>query len=278
MKKNFLFAGVFALLASVFAGLYLYDVEQTNRSMNEPVNVVVAASRIEQGKAITYSMLKEKLIPKQYVQPKYISQIKDFYSQENPAFMAIVPFEQGEQITATKILPITSDAGISNTIPDNKRAVTIIFDRDEVLGIISPGSRIDLISVIEYESKDRNFVQASCVIAQNLIVLAVGNNIIGGINDSKQENMTVNIPVTVAVSIQEAQQIMLAQEKGVIKIALRPVSDLSVENIRQIKIDDIFKDASKSVSKQSQADTEILKQIQKNQKEAVDIINKYSAK
>lgn len=278
MKKTFLLPIVLALLSTVFLGLYLYDIEQKNKAMTEPIKVVVASTRIEQGKAITSSMLKEKLVPKQYVQPKYISQIKDFYSDSNPAFMAIVSFEEGEQITSTKILPITSDAGISNTIPDNKRAITIIFDRDEIAGIISPGSRIDLISVIEYESKDKVFVEASCVIAQNLLVLSVGNNVIGGINDSKQENVTVNLPVTVAVSILEAQEIMLAQEKGIIKIALRPASDLVIEQVQPFKINDIFKDASKSVSKQSNSDMQVLKQIQKSQKEAVDIINKYASK
>ncbi|MDD5102561.1 MAG: hypothetical protein PHH62_06215, partial [Endomicrobiaceae bacterium] len=116
------------------------------------------------------------------------------------------------------------------------------------------------------------------VIAQNLLVLAVGNNVIGGINDIKQENITVNLPVTMAVSIIEAQQIMLAQEKGIIKIALRPSGDLTVNQIQPIKINDIFKDASKTVLKQSNSDMQTLKEIQKSQKEAIDIINRYSSK
>ena len=35
-----------------------------------------ANTKIEQGKIIDSSMLEEKLVPKQYVQPKYISSIK----------------------------------------------------------------------------------------------------------------------------------------------------------------------------------------------------------
>jgi pilus assembly protein CpaB len=274
MKKTFLISVILALLSTIFGSLYLYDIGQRNKSMSEPVKVIVAGSKIEQGKIITSQMLKEKLVPKQYAQPKHISSIKDFYIEGNPSFMSIVAFEEGEQITSTKILPITSDAGISNTIPDNKRAVTLIFDRDEVAGIISPGSRIDLISIIEYENKDKSFSESSVVVAQNLLVLAVGNDVIGGIKDLKNENITVNLPVTMAVSITEAQEIMLAREKGVIKIALRPAGDLSISHLEPVKMSDILKDASKSSIKQPNN----AKEIQKSQKEALEIINKYSLK
>lgn len=279
MKKKITVSVILALLSTFFVFIYLYDIEQKNKSMSEPVKVVVADVKIEQGKIITASMLKEKFIPKQYAQPKHISAIKDFYVDKNPSFMSIVAFEEGEQITSAKILPITSDAGISNTIPDNKRAVTLIFERDEVAGIISPGSRIDLISIAEYENKDKNFIESSVVVAQNLLVLAVGSNVIGGINDTKQESITVNLPVTIAVSVAEAQQIMLAQENGVLKIALRPSGDLTVAQTEPVKMNDIFKDASsKYVHKELNAQNRTVKEIQKSQKEAIDILNRYSSK
>lgn len=278
MKKTFLISIILALLSTIFAALYLYDIEQKSKNMSEPIKVVVANTKIEQGKTITSSMIKEKIIPKQYVQPKSVSSVDDFYIDKNPVFVSIVSFEEGEQITSTKISHVSSDSGLSNTIPDNKRAITLVFDRDEIAGIVSPGSRVDLISVIEYENKDKNFVEASFVIAQNLLVLAVGNNVIGGIHDKKQENITVNLPVTMAVSICEAQQIMLAQEKGIIKIALRPSSDAIIEQLPPVKINDILRDASKTVSKQSGNDVQILKEMQKSQREAVDIIKKYSSK
>jgi Flp pilus assembly protein CpaB len=280
MKKQLLTALIFAVLASVFVGLYLFDIGQKNKSLSEPVKSVVASAKIEQGAIIDMTMLKEKLVPKEFVQPKYVSNMKDFYVNDKPAYMAIVSFEEGEQITAGKVLPITSDAGISNTIPDGKRAITLTFPADEVAGIIMPGSRIDLISIIDYETKDKTVVEASSVIAQNLLVLAVGNNIIGAVNTSKQEINTGNIPVTIAVSIKEAQSIFLAQEKGVIKTALRPVSDIATEQITSVKINDIFSDAvsKPAFAKPQNMDQKTLREIQKNQKEAYEILSKYSSK
>ena len=278
MKRNIILSILFALAATLFAALYLYDIENKQKSMSEPIKVVVANTKIEQGKIIDSSMLEEKLVPKQYAEPKYISSIKEFYVDNKPAFVSVVQFEQGEQITSTKITSIASDWGISNSIPSNKRAITLVFPREEIFGIISPGSNIDLISIIEYEDKNNVLEETAVVVAQNLLVLAVGNNVIGGINDLQNENITVSLPVTVSVTLKQAQEIMLAQEKGVMKVALRPSADFITENVEQIKINDILKDAKKTVIKNSASDAQLLKEMQKRQKEVVEIINKYSSK
>ena len=111
-----------------------------------------------------------------------------------------------------------------------------------------------------------------------MLVLAVGNNVIGGINDLNNENITVNLPVTISVNLKQAQEIMLAQEKGIMKIALKPSADFATENVEHIKINDILKDAKKTIVKNSSSDAQLLKEMQKRQKEVVEIINKYSSK
>lgn len=277
MKKNILFVVVLALLSAVFATLYLYDIGQQNKSMSENITVIVASQRIEQGKIITGSMIKEKMIPKQYVQPKYMSKIKDFYVNDNPVYIAVVPFEEGEQITMSKISSVTSGFGLANTIPNDKKAITLLFNTQEVNGIISSGSKVDLLSIVEYENKNHNYEEASCVVAQDLLVLAVGNDIIGTTKNSKEElNVSVNIPVTLAVSIEQAQKIILAQEKGIIKIILRPTGDDSIINSKIIKINDIYENAVPNTKTQSVRQVNL--EMQKRQKELNEIINKYSQK
>ena len=112
-------------------------------------------------------MIKEKIVPKQYAQPKYISNIKEFYVNDNPGYISIVSFEEGEQITTSKISSITSGFGLANTIPNDKRAITLLFNNQEVNGIVSSGSKVDLISIVEYETKNHQYEEASCVVAQN---------------------------------------------------------------------------------------------------------------
>ncbi|MBR3628540.1 MAG: Flp pilus assembly protein CpaB [Elusimicrobia bacterium] len=277
MKKNIVIVFILAVLSALFATLYLYDIGQQNKSMSEKVKVIVANQRIEQGKIITDSMIKEKIVPKQYAQPKYISSIKEFYVNNEPVYISIVPFEEGEQITTSKISSITSGFGLANTIPNDKKAITLLFNNQEVNGIISSGSKVDLISIVEYEAKNNQYEEASCVVAQNLLVLAVGNDIIGIAKNSKEDiNVSVNIPVTVAVSMEEAQKIVLAQEKGILKIVLRPISDNLIQQNKIIKLNDIYENAVVKTKKQSaiQSNTE----MQKRQKELNEIINKYSQK
>jgi pilus assembly protein CpaB len=277
MKKNIVLAVILALLSAVFATLYLYDIGQQNKSMSEKVTVIVANQRIEQGKIITGSMIKEKIVPKQYVQPKYMSKIKDFYINDNPVYISIVPFEEGEQITMSKISSVTSGFGLANTIPNDKKAITLLFNTQEVNGIISSGSKVDLLSIVEYENKNHNYEEASCVVAQDLLVLAVGNDIIGTAKNTKEElNVSVNIPVTLAVSMEQAQKIILAQEKGIIKIILRPTGDDSISNSKIIKINDIYENAVPNTKIQSVR--QVNSEMQKRQKELNEIINKYSQK
>ena len=276
MKKNILFAVILALLSAIFATLYLYDIGQQNKSMSENVTVIIANQRIEQGKIITASMIKEKIVPKQYAQPKYMSNIKEFYVNDNPSFISIVPFEEGEQITTSKISSITSGFGLSNTIPNDKKAITLLLNNQEINGIISSGSKVDLISIVEYETKNHQYEEASCVVAQNLLVLAVGNDIIGTAKSSKEDIVSVNIPVTIAVSMEEAQKIVLAQEKGILKIVLRPISDDLIQQNKIIKLNDIYENAVVNTKKQSIGQSS--PEIQKRQKELNEIINKYSQK
>lgn len=279
MKKNILFIIVFALLSSIFATLYLYDIGQKNKSMSENIKVVVANQKIEQGKIITSSMLKEVVIPKQYAQPKYVSSIKNFYIDDKPSYISVVSFEEGEQITSSKVSSISSGIGLSNTIPNDKKAMTLIFSNQEVNGIVTSGSKIDLISIAEYENKNHNYEEVACVVAQDILVLAVGNDVIGVINkkDSKDQNLSVNIPITLAVSIEEAQKIFLAQEKGILKIVLRPTADDNLQETKIIKINDIFENATPNTKNQvSNKQTSL--EMQKRQKELNEIINKYSQK
>jgi len=278
MKKNILLVVVFALLSSIFATLYLYDIGQKNKSMSEQVKVVVANQKIEQGKIITSSMLKEVVVPKQYVQPKYVSNIKNFYIDDKPAYISVIPFEEGEQITSSKVSSISSGFGLSNTIPNDKKAITLIFNNQEVNGIITSGSKVDLISIAEYENKNHSYEEASCVISQNILVLAVGTDIIGSVNkkDDKEQNVSINIPVTLAVSTEEAQKIFLAQEKGILKLVLRPTADEKLEDTKIIKVNNIYENATPNTKNQSNNQSSL--EMQRKQKELSEIINKYSQK
>ena len=275
MKKNIIFIVIFSFLSAVFAALYLYDAGQKNKSLSEPVKVVVASAKIGQGETITNQLLKEKIVPKQYAQPKYISDKKDFYVDGNPYFISTVQIEEGEQITSSKVIPVSFGTGVSNIIPEGKRAITLVFDTQEINGVVTAGNKVDLLSVVEYETRNKEFEETSCVVAQDLLVLCVGTKIMGTVNQDSDIPVSVNTPVTLAVSVEEAQKIVLAQEKGTIKIILRPLSDNAIVQNKQIKINDIYTDAAPASKVKDASGKQAAINMQKRQKEVNEILNKY---
>ncbi|GHT42596.1 hypothetical protein AGMMS49921_08140 [Endomicrobiia bacterium] len=68
--------------------------------MAEPVKVVVATKRILQGTAaIQSNMIKEKEVPKEYVQPKAAQNIKDLFTSDGAAVynISLNTIEEGEK-------------------------------------------------------------------------------------------------------------------------------------------------------------------------------------
>ncbi|AKL97814.1 Flp pilus assembly protein CpaB [Endomicrobium proavitum] len=268
MKKTVLLAAVFAVFAALFAFLFFNGIETKYKTLAEPVKVLVANQRIVQGTVIRADMLAVKAVPKEYVQPKAFANASSLFTKDGaPLYIALNAIESGEQILSTKVSQTNSDTGVSSIIPDGKKALVVSFDND--ISGITPGSRIDVLSIIEYADTNKQFNEAAYVIAQDILVLAVGENYLGAARKTGEQDSSKKSAVTLSVSIEEAQSILLADERGSLKFVIRPSGDNEVIPVKAVKISDIVRDISKTQS-----------QPQKTQnvsrKETLDILNKYS--
>ncbi len=127
MKKPLLFAAMFGIMAALFATLYLNSLETTYKQGAQKVKVLVAKDYIDQGTLLDESAVEEKLVPKEYIQPKAISQVKELFSSDGKKiYMAIVPFEAGEQITATKLSLLGIDTGMSRSHTFAKTLINVV--------------------------------------------------------------------------------------------------------------------------------------------------------
>ncbi|MCL2485922.1 MAG: Flp pilus assembly protein CpaB [Endomicrobia bacterium] len=275
MKKTILLSVIFAVIAAFFAYVYLSGLETTYKQMSEPVNVVVAAQRITQGTVIQKNMLAEKNVPKEYAQPKVFGAIGNLFAKDwSPVYIALNTIEPGEQVLSTKVSKSGQETGISNIIPDGLKALAVNFDADSSL-VITPGSRIDVLSIIEYSDKNREFHYSVFPVAQNILVLAVGNDYLGSAKRRNEESSSGRGILTLAVSVQEAQAILLAGEKGNLKYIIRPAGDETITDIKPLKMSDIVKDISKSSQQPDIKKSAAEKAISQSQKEALEMINKY---
>ncbi len=112
-------------------------------------------------------------------------------------------------------------------VPKGKRAVTIgVNEVTEVADFIIPGDNVDVIatfeeSSVEIEGRKIYYPKLTKVILQNVQVLGVGQSM----QVKKEEKEKLASSVTLAVTLEEAEKLVLADESGVLRLALKPAAD-----------------------------------------------------
>ena len=112
--------------------------------------------------------------------------------------------------------------------PVGKRAITAIIDKlFAVGGMISPGDHVDVITHMAIPSDPKDPQKTDIItltLFQDVLVLAVGNNLQPGTGYEAQQNAT-SIQVTLALNPQEAGLISFVQQHGSLQLMLRPPLD-----------------------------------------------------
>ena len=171
-----------------------------------------------------------------------------------------------EQVLSAKVVALAGVAETGDTlsfiIPDGRRAISIgVSEVVSSGGLVLPGDYVDVIGVFdvefrnaqgEKETQDKYF---SRVILQNLEVLAVAQTLVdapteagtpteeegsGATAESSGTQRARNTEadpepkaatVTLSVTGQEAQLLFLAEENGVLRLAVRAYGDAEVQDI-----------------------------------------------
>ena len=213
-KKRLFFIAL--ALSAVFAFM-LY------RYLSTPVggeNVIVAKSDIMPKTTITADMVKEISVPKDYIQPNALQDRKKVVgSISREAIVA------GQQITTRSLIIAGNTAGFTGIIPKDKRAMTVaVTEESGVAGFTKPGDYVDVIVTLDQQELGG---PVSKTILQNLQVLAYNRDLETATdNSSANKGVTSTTSktntVTLAVNPIEAVQLALGDEKGKIRLALRP--------------------------------------------------------
>lgn len=209
---------VIALVMSLFTALLVYNYLKglsTQAPPKEGVAVVTAKAAIAAKTKITAEMVQTAKVPADYVQPGAftdLSKVVGVIARDN--------IVAGEQITGRLLLLEGKSAGFTGLIPQDRRAVTVaVTEVTGVAGFVKPGDRVDVIVTF-----DQNAVgdHTSKVVLQNVAVLAANRDTEAGAGEAvKKENLKGSF-VTLAVTPAEATELTLGEEKGKIRLALRP--------------------------------------------------------
>ena len=209
------------LVAVALSGLFAFMLYRYLNTPTASEMVIVAKTDIAPKTTITDDMIKEVSVPKDYIQPNALKDKKKVVGSITRETVI-----SGEQITARRLVIAGKSSGFTGIIPKDKRAMTVaVTEETGVAGFPKPGDYVDVVVTFDQQELGEPVSQ---IILQNLQVLATNHEIEGGEAVVPATAKVSGAPtsktntVTLAVNPQEATQLALSDEKGKVRLALRP--------------------------------------------------------
>jgi len=212
-------AVAFAVLTGVLFVLWVRKVE-VETSGGAPVRVLMVTRRVEPGSLMAEDMLTTRAIPQAWVETRAIREV------DKPRILGlkVETTVQPQQTLLWSDLAIKGggERSLSDLIQPGMRAIGIRPSaEDQSFALVRPGDRVDVVANIP-QPRDEN-TRVAVVLAQNLLVLAVGLDTGGETVGNKANGERRESVLTVSATIAQAQQLALASDRGKLSVALRPV-------------------------------------------------------
>ena len=148
--------------------------------------------------------------------------------------MALVSIAPNEPVLRARVTAPGQRAALSSMLDPGKRAVTVrVDDVRGVAGFIQPGDRVDVV-LIRTEAESKLKEGYSDVILQYVKVLAIDQ-----ITGERPEQPTIAKAVTLEVSSEEAQKILLATNVGRLTLMLRQPAEANAEPVHRVTENDL---------------------------------------
>ena len=215
---------IVVLVAVLTGGAAAYAVREYVRTMpvqQAPVvttNVVVAARALPVGTRLTAADLKLVPWPQEAPLPGAFNQVDTVL---NRGLMSAL--ELNEPVTASKLAALEAGAGLSPTIPEGMRAISVqVNEVVGVAGFVTPGTRVDVLATFKQGAEG-----VTRVVVSNVSVLTAGTKL------EQDQNGAAAIPssvVTLLLTPADAEKVVLASNEGQIMLALRnPLDTTTVD-------------------------------------------------
>ena len=206
---------VCGLLAVMLVTRYLSSFRTFQQDLN---NFVVASAEIPLGAKIAPEQLSLAPIPNGSAPEGAFRKLEDVVGR-----VAVTPIGLREPITKMKLAPEGTGAGLPAVIPEGFRAMTVRVDNIiGVSGFVMPGSYVDVVAVIVPVQEKAAQGPISKIVLQNIKVLASGAKID---SPSDQRQPTDVTAVTLLVTPEQAEKLVLAANEGKLQLVMRNYGD-----------------------------------------------------
>ena len=237
---------VFALLFAVAAAWLSYTYlqrEVTTFKAVQPQRIVVAATDIPVGSTIKEAQLKVTSWPKDSI---------PYGSSREPESLvnrvAVRPINGGDAVTEAKLKPRSGAPGsgfMTYVVPQGHRAVTVAVNEVAgVAGFLTPSDRVDVVVTMPLPENERDSI--SRIVLENAPVLATGQ-----ITDQKEGKPVVVPTVTLDLTPEDSEKLVLSASKGSLQLLLRNVSDSAPVASRGVTISKLLGVTPQPVAKRA---------------------------
>jgi pilus assembly protein CpaB len=238
MRRSLLFmtlAGVAALVAALVVYSALKKRErEVQEAMVQSVNVVVAAHDLHIGSKLDPTAVKLTRWSRNSVPPGAFTDVSAVLGK-----YVKTPFVQNEPIVNGRLFTGVKTAGVMPLlIPPGMRAMSVPVDEvSDIAGFVLPGSHVDILVALQAQSTGNQPI--SKIVLQNVETLAVAQEI----EQTKDEPKVVKV-VTLLVTPEEAERLVLASREGTLRLALRNYNDNKVVATNGVNVAQLLGGAS----------------------------------
>jgi pilus assembly protein CpaB len=233
-QRLILISFIFALIAAAATFTYLRSIKSTE-VVSKKVTILVAADTIPPRTLIDKKMVTELQVEDNLIFQDYIKNPADIigkYSKET--------ISKNEGFQVNKLLAENSGEELTLKVDKSHRAISISVSGDQgVSGLLKPGDFVDMVVYLTEKKDEKKVIipEMAKIIMQNIEVLAVNKQLE---REDKIEEAKQNITsflVTLAVPVDKVEKVVLAENIGTIKLALRPLKNAETTATQGVTLD-----------------------------------------
>ena len=229
-KSNLVLLLVAIVMGAIAAFMARSFIQGQSQSANQTSRtIVVASTSIDVGVVLSESHVAEIQWHSASLPEGAFTSKAEFF-QNGARRFALIPMARNEPVLRTKVAESGSGGLLSAMLDKNMRAVTVrVDDVSGVAGFILPGSRVD-VALIRTENTGSGPTTSSNIFLQNVRVLATDQ--VTGVTVEKAN--LVARAVTLEVTTDDAQKILIAEKVGKLSLILRQTGSTAAETNRRI--------------------------------------------
>jgi pilus assembly protein CpaB len=232
MQTRTILVGAFAVIFGLVSAVGAFISQRRADSAPATHEVIVAAEDLPWGTVLETQHLRTSRFPVDAIPENAVRKVEDALGRTSRDNLT-----RGQLLVSSRLTEPGAGRGLPPLIPKGLRAVSIQTPNvsSGVTGFVMPGNKVDVVLTMHGQGNDDPSGGGRTItLLQNVTVLAVDQNI-----EAPSENMMdlkQMRTVTLVVSPQQAQELDLGQNKGVLRLTLRNPLDEAISDVNQVTV------------------------------------------